>query len=75
MSEAKKKELQEASISDKVTNYLRGVRAEWDKITWPEKKQVAVETVIVLGIVVFFTILVYVLDIIFNFMFKLIPGG
>lgn len=75
MNEARKKEMQEAGFADKITNYLRGVRAEWDKITWPEKRQVAVETVIVLGVVVFFTILVYVLDIIFNFMFQLIPGG
>jgi len=75
MSEARKKELHEQSITSKITGYLKGVRAEWDKITWPEKKQVAVETVVVLGVVVFFTTLVYFLDIIFNFMFKLIPGG
>ncbi len=75
MSDARKKELQEPPVTSRAADYLKGVRAEWDKITWPEKRQVAVETVIVLGVVVFFTVLVYFLDFIFNFMFKLIPGG
>ncbi len=75
MSEARKKELQEQSVTAKISDYLRGVKSEWDKITWPEKKQVVVQTVVVLAVVVFFTTLVYFLDIIFNFMFKLIPGG
>ena len=75
MSEARKKELQEQPLTSKIANYLKSVKAEWDKITWPEKKQVVVETVVVLGVVIFFTTLVYILDITFNFMFKLIPGG
>ena len=75
MSEVKKKELREPGFVDKATVYLKGVRTEWDKVTWPEKRQVAVETVVVLGVVIFFTVLVYFLDIIFKFMFQLIPGG
>lgn len=69
MSESSKKELQGTPVSGQVRNYLKGVRSEWDKITWPEKKQVAVETVIVIGVVIFFTALIYLIDLVFNFMF------
>ncbi len=72
MSDTKKEEL---TVKENVTTYLKGVRAEWDKITWPEKKQVGVETIIVLVVVFFFTLLVYVYDVLFEFVFGLIPGG
>lgn len=67
MSEARKTE---PTFMENLTIYFKGVRAEWDKITWPEKKQVAVEMVIVLGVVFFFTFLVYIYDILFEFIFK-----
>lgn len=72
MSEEKKDEI---TLKEKVTTYLKGVKAEWSKITWPEKRQVVVETVVVLFVVFFFTLMVYFFDVLFNFMFKLIPGG
>ena len=75
MAEVRKKDLSEPTTIDKLTVYLKGVRAEWDKVTWPEKKQVVVETIIVLCVVFFFTFLVYIYDVIFEFMFKLIPAG
>ncbi|OGH99890.1 MAG: preprotein translocase subunit SecE [Candidatus Melainabacteria bacterium GWF2_37_15] len=75
MSETKKKELQKPGTVSKITDYFKGVRAEWDKVTWPERRQVAMETVVVIAVVVFFTVLVYFLDVIFNFLFKLMPGG
>ena len=46
--------------------YFKGVRTEWGKITWPEKNQVVVETIFVIGIVAVFTIFIYFVDIIFN---------
>jgi len=67
MSEAKKAE---PTFMENLTTYFKGVRAEWDKITWPEKKQVGVELVIVLGVVFFFTFLVYIYDVLFEFVFK-----
>ena len=72
MSEAKKSE---PSLKENITTYLKGVRTEWDKVTWPEKRQVGVETLVVLGVVFFFTLLVYIFDVLFEFMFRLIPGG
>ena len=49
-----------------VITYLRGVRTEWGKITWPEKNQVVVETFFVVAIVFVFTVFIYLVDIIFN---------
>ena len=53
-------------IKHSIVSYLRGVRTEWGKITWPEKNQVVVETCFVVAIVFIFTIFIYVVDIIFN---------
>lgn len=49
-----------------IATYLRGVRTEWGKITWPEKHQVVVETAFVVGVVFVFTVFIYIVDIIFN---------
>ena len=49
-----------------IITYLKGVRTEWGKITWPEKNQVVVETFFVIAIVFVFTVFIYVVDIIFN---------
>lgn len=70
MSETKKKEQDKPTFSENMTAYFKGVKTEWGKITWPEKRQVAVEVVIVLGVVLFFTAMVFVYDVIFEFMFK-----
>ena len=31
-----------------IVTYFKGVKAEWSKVSWPTRKQVGVETVIVL---------------------------
>jgi len=49
-----------------IMTYLRGVRAEWGKITWPERQQVISETLFVVVIVVVFTVSVYFMDIFFK---------
>ena len=49
-----------------IITYLKGVKTEWGKITWPEKNQVVVETFFVIAIVFVFTAFIYVVDIIFN---------
>ncbi len=51
---------------EKFITYFKGVKSEWGKITWPERKQVIVQTVIVLVIVIAFTIYTYGLDILFK---------
>lgn len=49
-----------------IITYFKGVKAEWSKITWPEKNQVVVETFFVVAIVFIFTVFIYLVDIIFN---------
>ena len=45
--------------------YFKGVKAEWGKVSWPTKRQVIVETGIVIVVVTFFTICVYLMDYVF----------
>lgn len=54
-----------------VVNYFKGVRAEWGKITWPQKQQVIVETIWVIAITFAFTIYILLLDISFKGVFQL----
>ncbi len=49
-----------------VKTYFRGVKSEWGKISWPEKRQVVAETIFVIVIVFVFTVAVYLMDIIFK---------
>ena len=51
---------------EKIKTYFKGVKSEWGKITWPEKKQVIAQTIIVIIIVTIFTCYTYSLDIIFK---------
>ncbi|OLA94538.1 MAG: preprotein translocase subunit SecE [Candidatus Melainabacteria bacterium LEY3_CP_29_8] len=47
-------------------SYFKGVKIEWGKITWPEKKQVFVETLYVIVIVFVFTLFILILDLIYK---------
>lgn len=60
------------SMVNSIQTYFRGVRTEWGKINWPEKRQVITETVFVIVIVFVFTVAVYLMDIIFKSIFGLI---
>lgn len=60
-------------IVNTIMTYLRGVRAEWGKITWPERRQVFAETLFVVVIVFVFTLSVYLMDIIFKWVLSFIP--
>jgi len=59
---------------NKIVTYLKSVKLEWAKITWPERKQVIAETFAVLAIVFLFTVAVYLIDIIFKAILGLIPS-
>ncbi|MBQ4078950.1 preprotein translocase subunit SecE [bacterium] len=48
--------------TQKIVEYFKGIKSEWGKITWPDRKQVVAQTIIVLVIVVLFTIYTYGLD-------------
>ena len=49
-----------------IQTYLKGVRAEWGKVSWPEKRQVVIQTFFVIAIATVFTIAIYLMDIIFK---------
>ncbi len=56
-----------------IVAYLKSVKLEWAKITWPERRQVIAETVAVVAIIFVFTVAVYLIDIIFKAVLGLIP--
>lgn len=56
-----------------IMTYLKGVRAEWGKISWPERSQVFGETLFVIVIVTVFTVAVYVMDVVFKWILSFIP--
>jgi len=55
---------------EKLVAYFKGIKSEWGKITWPERKQVIAQTVIVLVIVIAFTIYTYGLDLLLQGVIK-----
>ena len=52
--------------------YFKGVKTEWGKITWPEKRQVFVETIYVIAIVFVFTLFILILDLIYKGAFNIL---
>ncbi len=48
--------------------FLRDVRAEIKKVTWPSKNEVYSTTIVVILATIFFGIYLYTLDIIFSWM-------
>ena len=61
-----------SNMTNSIKTYFRGVRTEWGKISWPEKRQVVAETLFVIVIVFVFTVAIYLMDIIFKGLFGLI---
>ncbi len=59
-------------LKDKLITYFKGVKSEWGKVTWPEKRQVIFETGVVVFVVIVFTVAVYLMDIIFKGLLGLI---
>jgi len=55
---------------NRIKSYLRGVRAEFAKITWPKWAEVVSLTVLVLAMVIVLTIYVGALDAFFSQLFK-----
>jgi len=56
-----------------IKTYLKGVRAEWGKISWPERAQVFGETLFVIVIVTVLTVAVYAMDKLFHLILGFIP--
>lgn len=55
-----------------IKTYFKGVKTEWGKVSWPEKKQVIFETLSVIVIVFVFTVAIYLMDLIFKGLLSLI---
>lgn len=51
---------------ESIKTYFKGVKAEWGKISWPERKQVVFETLSVIVIVFVFTVAIYLMDLLFK---------
>ena len=63
----KKDKYQEPTFKESLKTYFKGVRSEWHKITWPDRQQIMYETVIVIAVTAFITILITIIDAIFNY--------
>jgi len=61
-----------AQMLDEIKTYLRGVKQEWGKITWPEAPVIFSETLFVLAIIVSFTVAILAIDLIYKTLFGLI---
>ena len=55
-----------------IKTYFKGVKAEWGKVIWPERRTVIFETGSVIVIVFVFTVAIYLMDLIFKGLFGLI---
>ena len=55
-----------------IKEYFRGVKTEWGKVSWPERRQVGFETLSVIVIVFVFTVAIYLMDLIFKGLLSLI---
>ncbi len=55
-----------------IKTYFKGVKTEWGKVSWPERRQVTIETISVIVIVFVFTVAIYLMDLIFKGLLSLI---
>ncbi len=62
-------------IKNSIVEYFKGVRTEWGKVVWPEKSQIIANFIWVMVVCTFFTILIFSFDLIYDFIFGLIPGA
>ena len=51
---------------ESIKAYFKGVKAEWGRISWPERRQIVAETLSVIVIVFVFTVAIYCMDLIFK---------
>ena len=51
---------------ESIKTYFKGVKAEWGRVSWPDKSQVVGETISVIVIVAAFTVAILVMDVVFK---------
>lgn len=59
-------------LKEELITYLKSVKLEWGKISWPSKQQVFAETIYVVVIVFIFTVAILFMDFIFSEILKLL---
>jgi preprotein translocase subunit SecE len=58
----------------RLTNFLRDVRAEIKKVTWPSRNEVYSTTIVVIFATFFFGFYLYFMDLIFSWVIKQIKA-
>ncbi len=58
----------------KIMNFLREARAELRRVTWPNRKQVWISTLLVIGVTLLVSAYLGVLDLIFTAVFSKVVG-
>lgn len=53
---------------NKITNFLKEVRVELSKVTWPTRKQTVFYTIVVIGLSLFFAVILGLLDLLYEFL-------
>lgn len=61
------------SFIENLKVYLKGVKTEWGKITWPGKQQVIAETIQVIVVTTIFTVMILAMDLIFKWILNYLP--
>ena len=69
---AEKNIQQKKDFKENILAYFKGVKAEFGKVSWPVRQEVVVETGIVIAVVTFFTVVVFLMDLIFKALLDLI---
>ena len=59
---------------DRVVNYLKGVRAEAARVTWPTRNEVISLTVLILLMTIVLTLYIWGIDGLVSFVLKLMVG-
>ena len=67
------KEEKKLTIKEQIVAFFKGIKSEWGKISWPQKPQIISETIIVAIVVIFFTIVIFLMDVIFKGILGIIP--
>ena len=55
-------------------NFLKDVRAELKKVTWPSRAEVTSTTIVVIAATIFFGFYLFVMDIVFSWLIGKVQG-
>lgn len=61
--------------SNSLKRYFRGVKAEFKRVVWPSKQQLANYTGIVIAVSIVTALLIYAIDYVVQFLFSLFLGA